>query len=311
MKKTKKKVELSPAARKKRRNEYFFMGVFLAFPIVNFFIFYAFANFNSILMAFQRPAYGGSENYIWTFENFKRIVEMLGSGESGNLLEAARNTFLFWAVGIVITLPITVLACYFFYVKIPGYKFYRAIMYLPYVIASSALVVLFKYAVGYGGPLDALADKLGKTFTYPLAVAPSAIITILVYHVAFGLGGNIVVISGAMHGINAEMLESARIDGCNWFQELTKIILPAIRPTISTMILLSVVGIMNVTGPILAFTQGDAGTMTLSFYIYKLVAGIGSGSNDLNLAAALGIVMTIASAPLVFIVKHIIDKKED
>lgn len=308
---TKKKGALSPAAKKKRRNEYLFMGVFLAFPIVNFIIFYAYANFNSILMAFQRPVYGGAEQYVWTLENFRRVIEMLGSGESGNLLEAARNTFLFWIVGIVITLPITVLSCYFYYVKIPGYKFFRAIMYLPHIIASSALVVLFKYAVGFGGPLDALADKLGQTYTYPLAVAPSAIITILIYHVSFGLGGNIVVISGAMHSINSEMLEAARIDGCNWFQELTKIILPAIRPTISTMILLSVVGIMNVSGPILAFTQGDAGTMTLSFYIYKLVAGIGSSSNDLNLAAALGIVMTIASAPLVFIVKYVIDRKED
>lgn len=300
--------KLPPAKRKARRNRYFFMFCFLAFPIVNFLIFYVYTNFNSILMAFQKPAYGGTGEYTWSLYNFKRIIELFGSGI---LKEAFINTFLFWAVGLLIVLPISVLNCYFFYVKIPGSKFFRAIMYLPNIIASSALVTLFKYGIGYGGPLEALASHFGVEYTYPLSSEPAAIITILIYTIFFGFGTNIILIGGAMNGMNPEMLESARIDGCNWFQELVRIIIPSIWPTISTIVILSFASMLGSTGPILAFTKGEAGTMTLSFYIYKLVAGIGTGVADLNLASALGITMTLVSLPLVFVVKRLLYGKEE
>lgn len=303
------KPEVSQEKKKVLRKRYFFMFCFLAFPILNFIVFYIYANFNSILMAFQRPVFNGSGEYVWTLENFRRIVDLFGDAGGGVLLEATINTFLFWLIDISIVLPITTLSCYFFHVKIPGHKFFRAIMYLPNIIASSALVVLYKYAIGFGGPVEALMGKAGSEYHYALESSPSAIIAILIYTVIFGLGGKVVIIGGAMHSINDELLEAGRIDGCNWFQELVRIILPSIWPTLSTIILLSVIGILGATGPILAFTQGEAGTMTLSFYIYKLVVGIGAGGADLNLAAALGILMTIVTAPIALVVNKVLDRK--
>ena len=302
---------VSKEKKKTLRKRYFFMFCFLVFPIVNFLVFYVYANFNSIVMAFQRPIYDGGEGYVWTLDNFKRIVELFGSAGGGVLTEALINTVLFWISGMLIGLPISVLSCYFFFVKIPGSKLFRAVMYLPNIITSSALVVLFKYAIGYGGPLDALASRMGIEYIYPLTEKPFAILTIIFYSVMFGFGTNIILIGGAMNGINVEMLEAARIDGCNWFQELTRIILPTIWPTVSTIIILSLASLLGSTGPILAFTKGEAGTMTLSFYIYKLVSGVGTGVTDLNLACAVGLAMTVVSLPFVFIVKRIVYGKEE
>lgn len=302
---------MSAGISKRKRKKYFFMFCFLVFPIVNFLVFYVGVNFNSIMMAFQKPVYGGTSEYVWTLDNFRRIIELFTSSGEGVLTEACINTFLFFAAGMVIGLPLSILSCYFFYVKIPGSKIFRAVMYLPCIITSSALVVLFKYAIGYGGPLDALAGALGMEYVYPLVEKPGAIITIIFYSVIFGFGTNIILLGGAMNGINYEMLEAARIDGCNWFQELTKIIIPAIWPTISTIIILATAGILGSTGPILAFTKGEAGTMTLSFYIYKLVSGVGTGVTDLNLASAIGLAMTVVSLPFVFVVKRVLYGKEE
>lgn len=305
------KGNMSEAKRKAKRKRNFFVFCFLVFPIVNFLIFYVYANFNSIVMAFQRPSYNGTAEYTWTMENFKTIIQLFGSAGDGVLKEALINTVLFFLAGMLIGLPLSILSGYFFYVKIPGSRLFRSVMYLPNIITSSALVVLFKYVIGYGGPLDALASCFGTEYVYPLTEEPLAIATIIFYSVSFGFGTNIILIGGAMSGMNPEMLEAARIDGCNWFQELIRIILPSIWPTISTVIILSFAGILGSTGPILAFTKGEAGTMTLAFYIYRLVSGVGTGVTDLNLAAAIGVSMTLVSLPFVFIVKRLVYGKEE
>lgn len=305
-----KKEIVSEAKRRKKRKRTFFVFCFLAFPIVNFLVFYVYANFNSILMAFQRPSYSGGGDFIWTLDNFKTIIQLFGTAGDGVLKEALINSISLFLAGMLIGLPLSVLSSYFFYVKIPGSRLFRAIMYLPNIIASSALVVLFKYAIGYGGPLDALASHFDMKYVYLLTEKPWAMITILFYSVSFGFGTNIILIGGAMNGMNPEMLEAARIDGCNWFQELIRIILPSIWPTISTVIILAFAGILGTTGPILAFTKGEAGTTTLAFYIYRLVSGVGTGVTDLNLASAIGVAMTVVSLPFVFIVKRLVYGKE-
>lgn len=302
---------ISKEKRKEQFRRRMFMFSFLALPMLSFLVFYVYANFNSIVMAFQRPGYGGQSDY-WSLDNFIRIKDLFaGDGTGGELLQALLNTLSLWAAGMLIGLPLSVLACYFFYVKIPGTKLFRAVMYLPQIITSSALVVLFKYAVGQGGPLDMMMTAAGQEYVNPLTTQPSAMLTIIFYCVSLGFGTNIIVLGSAMNSINKEMIEAARVDGCTWSKELTQIILPTIWPTVSTIIILSTAGILGSTGPILAFTKGEVGTMTLSFYIYRLVSGVGTGVTDLNLASAIGIAMTLVSLPLVFMVKRVVYGKEE
>ena len=133
---------VSKEKKKTLRKRYFFMFCFLVFPIVNFLVFYVYANFNSIVMAFQRPIYDGGEGYVWTLDNFKRIVELFGSAGGGVLTEALINTVLFWISGMLIGLPISVLSCYFFFVKIPGSKLFRHFNYYCLMLYRNSALVL-------------------------------------------------------------------------------------------------------------------------------------------------------------------------
>ncbi|MCQ2742534.1 MAG: sugar ABC transporter permease [Bacilli bacterium] len=294
----------------KKVDSVIFATSFLIVPVILFIIFYIFVNVDSFLMAFraQRTLGDGTVGEVWTIDNFKRIWTLLTDSDGAIIREALFNTVLFNIVNIFVTLPVTILVCYFFSKKIAGYRAFRAIFYLPCIIAGSALVVLFKFALGDGGPLDVLFRNSG--YTYPLSSAPSAIITILIYNFLFGIGGNMIVISGAMHSINPQMIEAGRIDGCNWFQELIYIIFPSIWPTISTILILSVAGFLGASGPILPFTKGAHGTMTLSFYIFALVSGQGA-TQDLYLASAIGLIMTLISFPMALVVKKVVYGKEN
>lgn len=303
---------------KKVIDKNFFVFSFLVIPIVLFCIFYIYVNIDSFTMAFKAEGLNdqGVLAEYWTLNNFKDIYTILttstSTGEIGILTEAIINTMLFNVVNLGLILPTTVFICYFLSKKILGYRFFRAIFYLPCIIASSALVILFKTALGDGGPLDVLFGEYGVfhgSYSYPLSQNGYAILTILAYNFLFGLGGNVIVIGGAMRSVDPQMLEAGQIDGCNWIQEFFYIILPSIWPTISTILILSVAGFLGATGPILAFTEGANGTMTLSFYIFALVSGRGAGTNY-YLASAIGLCMTIISFPLALVVKRLLYGKE-
>ncbi len=294
--------------KKKSFDKNLFVFSFLVVPVVLFVIFYVYVNINSFFMAFKREGIlsNGQLGEYWTLQNFQMIADRFSSA-GAVLSEALINTLLFNFVNIVLVLPITTLMCYFLVRRIRGYKFFRAVMYVPCIITSSALVVLFKISLDNGGPLDVLFRSMG--YTYPLDKAPNAIITILTYNFLFGLGGNIIVIGGAFNSIDPQMLEAGQIDGANWIQEFFHIMLPTIWPTISTILILSAAGFLGASGPILAFTQGDKGTMTLSFYTFALVSGTGA-SQDLYLASAIGLCMTAVSFPFALIVKRVVYGKD-
>lgn len=297
---------------RRKRNWWLFVISFLILPVINFFVFYVFVNFDSFLMAFQRPVYGsGFGATDWSLENFTKIFDMLSVSKNGVLIQAILNTLLFYVAGMVIGLPLSLLMSYFIYKKIYAYKLFRFVTYLPNIITSSALVILFKNAVGPGGPLNAIVTLCGGEYFDPLVRDETAIWMILFYSLSFGFGTNMIVLNGAMTGINKEMLEAAELDGCNWFQEFWYIILPSVWPTVSTIIVLSTAGFLGSSGPILAFSKGDYKTMTLSFYIYQLVSGAGTGKQDVYMASAIGVLMTIVSFPIAMLAKHLAYGKEE
>lgn len=304
---------MSSARRKAEMQRWFFIACFLAFPIINFLIFYVYVNFDAFFMAFQRPVTGqGFGVTEWSFDNFRTIIKLFGFGEEGALWQALLNTVLFYLAGMIVGLPVSILMSYFIYKKIKCYKLFRFVTYLPNIITSSALVILFKNAVGPGGPFDAIITASGGEYIDPLTETGTAIWTIIFYSVSFGFGTNLIVTNGAMNGIDNDMLGAAEIDGCTWFKELIYVIIPSVWPTLSTIVILATAGFLGTTGPILAFTKGTNGTMTLAFYIYRLVSGEGNGGKqDVFLASAIGIIMTAFSFPLALLVRKIVYGRED
>ena len=291
--------------RKLDKPKVLFMASFLAIPIINFLIFFVYTNISSFFMAFQRPIYDGATEMYFTMENFQKVFNSFFVDADGTLRTGLINTVLFYLSGTLIIMPVSILMSYFIYKKIPGYRSFRFIAYLPQIIASSALVIIFKYSLSSGGPLAAIYKAVGREYSNPLIREPGAIITLLIYNVMFGFGGNLIVYGGAMGSINAEVLEAGELDGCTWFQELIYLIIPMMWATLSTSFILGLAGILGASGPILAFTKGQYGTTTLSFQIYNLVSGV-NGYKDLYYASAIGITMTVIMFPMVMALKRLV-----
>ena len=287
--------------------KYTFVYGMIAFPIIQFAIFYIWVNLNSILIAFQvfdGYAESGGELYVWSFRNFSNFF-LEWKLPNSEVVIALKNTLKYFAVNLLFMVPACYLISYFLYKKIWGYKIFRVIFFLPSIISAVVLVTVYKNLIQKYGPIYTILETL---FNYELPSLLSnnatATPTIIFYTVWTGFGINMLVYQGAMGKIPEEVIEAGVLEGIPWYRELFSVVTPMVWPTLSTTIILQITGLFNSTGPILLFSQagvvaGSYETSTLSYWIY---AQTYSGTNY-NYPAAIGIFFTIVSFPIALLVR--------
>ena len=107
-----------------------------------------------------------------------------------------------------------------------------------------------------------------------------------------------------MNRIPREIFEAENLDGITTGKELTQNILPLIWGQLTTMIILSVASMFGADGPILLFTNGKYGTMTIGFAMYQQYKVYGWA----NRATAIGLIYTTIGLPLVFLTRWLASK---
>ncbi len=280
-----------------------FISGMLIWSIIHFAIFWLYVNIDAIFLAFRNDARGE-----WTFDNFKWLIKMFVEPEIIlDMNMAVRNTLILFFWNMCVELPIAVVLAYVFFKKLPGNKIFTICLYLPSIISAAVMVAVYKSFLGSEGPF---AQILGQSWVYPITNPETSMISMLVYNLWTGYGLNIILFRSAMGRIPPEIFESAAMDGITMFEELTKMILPLIWPTLSTMMLISISGVFGASGPVLLFVgewdAHDAGLMTVghAMYLQYKVSGM------VERAAAMGLFFTVISLPIVCLSRWLLTKVE-
>ena len=287
-----------------KKKERYFLILMLSFPVLHFLIFWLYNNLSAIFLAFQdaNGNFNNYEHFKWFFNDLFSSVPRLA------VREGLINTLIFWAFNTFVELPIAICISYFFYKKIKGYKFYRVVLYMPSIISAVIMATVFKNFSQSDGPLALIWLNLtGNTLPPLLYNSNYAMKSLLFYNIWTGYGVNIILFTGAMHRIPTEVIESAKLDGITEFRELINIIIPLIWPIFSTIIILSIAGMFSASGPILLLTQGNYGTMTVSYSIFQQYYLF----NQINRAAAIGIIYTFIGLPLLLISRNLLSKVQE
>lgn len=277
-----------------------FVYCLIALPLIEFFTIYVYINIDSFFLAFQR---GGE---FAGLENFKMLWDEVRAPGS-TLLIAIRNTFIYFGAGLILFVW-SIFLSYFFYKKILAYKFFRFVLYMPAIISPVVFVALFKNLTSVNGAIALMIKNFNPDFKMPnlLARSETATWTMVVYVLWMGWTKNMLYLGGSLARIPLEVLESARLDGVGPWNELTKILVPLLLPTLSTLLLLDVVGILGSSGPILLFTKGDYNTTTISYWMFTLVYN--TGNDQYVKASAAGICLTLIMFPVVYTMRWLIGK---
>lgn len=294
----------------KKAMDYIFVYSFLSIAVVQFIIFYVVVNINSILLAFKVPTIvDGTVGSEFSFAQFERLFRELGDINS-DIRIGLINTFKYFAMNLLIMLPVSLLIAYFFSKKILFYKGFRIILFLPSIISGVFFVSIYTVMISNFGPIYTVLDKI---FGYQMPVLlnndSTATPTIMVYVFWTGLATNMMLYQGAMNRLPEEIMEAGQLEGITWIRELWSVVLPMIWPTFSITIILAFANIFMAGGPILLFAEqggsmGGHKTMTISFFIF-LQTWRGS---SYEYPAAIGIFFSICTIPIVFGMRFLIGK---
>lgn len=283
-------------AQKKTLKKHLFVYGMLLIAILHFSIFYLAVNIDSFFMAFK-----DQNADQWSIVNFQLFFNDILRGKDSEILGNVGNTLIYFVVNLAM-IPLAFILSYFMYKKILFYKLFRFLYMVPMIVSAVVLVSIYKNMLSSSGPAAELYEWLtGKPAPFFIYDERYSTLTIVIYTVWTGLGMNIILFSGAMSRIPSTIIEYASLDGVKPLGEMFKIVLPIVAPTFTTLMLLSCVGVFNASGPILLFTDGMYGTSTIAYWMYDNVVQ----HNQYNYASALGLMLTVISLPIFFLVNYL------
>ena len=288
---------------KKRTHENIFYACLIALPLLNFLVFYVGVNFNSFLLAFKTYDTIGLASFAG-FANFKEVFSEI-TGEYV-VRVALKNSAFIYLFNLVVQLPICLLLSYFIYKGCPGSEFFKVMLYLPNIIASIVMSIVFRYLCDRAIPEIMIRCGLEGT---PLISNPdTAFATILIYNTIIGFGGGLILYTGTMSGISESVVESCHLDGANIMQEFWYITLPMIYPLLTVGLITGVSGLLTADIGLFAYfgTGANGKLYTMGYYLYKETY-IASEIRYPYLAA-LGLVLTAVAVPLTYLVKYFLEK---
>ncbi len=290
----------------RKRNNMIFYCLLMIFPVAQFCVFWIGVNTNSILLAFRSyDALTGI--YTWVgFENLSNAFYDLVHDPV--MLTAAGNSLLAYFWGLVAGVSLGILFSYYIYKKRALHGIFKVLLFLPSVISSMAMSIMFNYVVERAVPEIVAWITNSEVGDGLISNPDSAFTTILIYGIWFGFGGNVLMYVGAMSGISDSVVEAAQLDGAGPAREFFSITLPSIWPTISTFLIVGVAGIFTNQMSLYNFFGGsaDSNLYTFGYFLYKET--VSATTSRYPYLSSMGILMTCVAAPLTLGIRKLLDK---
>ncbi len=285
------------------RNQKIFCGIMVALPLLQFVLFYICVNFNSILLAFQRTDMDGKVQ--WGFMNFAQIFREFKTEAVFGY--AFKNSMLAFLTGTIIQIPLTLLFSYYIFKKAIFGKFFKIMLFIPSIVTSIVLVLLYMYFVDMALPafLEAIFKKDFPAFYGDLDTRFG---TILMYSIIMGFGGNTLMFLSSMNSINESVLEAARLDGATFFQEFFYVVLPMVYPTMVTFLIIGISGIFTNQLNLVSFMGTDNPTLRVETFGYYMFQQTFLGAVNYPKMSALGLMITVVVVPTTLLVKWALEK---
>ena len=228
-------------------------------------------------------------------DNFTRVLT------DGGVLIALRNN-VYWLVlytGLVLLfgLLLAVLAD-----RVRFEKTVKTLIFMPMAISFVAMAVIWQFVYYYRPPdvpqtgtLNAILVNIfhGQPITWIQDTRFNNFALILI-GVWGATGFAMVILSAALKGIPAELLEAARVDGANEITIFRRVILPLMMPTIVVVGTTMVIFALKAFDVVYVMTAGNYNTDILARRMYSELYSAGNYAN----ASALAVVLLLAVVPV-------------
>jgi ABC-type sugar transport system permease subunit len=232
--------------------------------------------------------YVGTENYSFVFH------------------DPVFRTSLFNNLKLLATVPVmTALALLIALLlndRIRGWRQYRAIVFLPYILPAAAVGITFSFLLERNGGLNALLSDLGLGFLTQDWLGSSHLATPSIGAVIIWqqLGFGVVVFSAALLSLPAETVEAAQLDGASWWTIQRRVVIPQIRGIIEFFVTLEAITVLSqVFTYVYVLTAGGPANSSSVLEYYIWVNGFSEGAT--GIASAVAVIMLGLASILIVI----------
>lgn len=285
-----------------------FYCAWLFIPLAQFCVFYIAVNFNTIALSFQQ--YGMTEQGIpgYSFAGFDTYAEVFKDLFTNyKYTRPLVNSLKAWLVSACVFTPLTFIFAYYIFKGFAGNHFFKVVLFLPSVISAMVFSFIFRNFVDDALP-KFFADYLGVEIPSLLFEERTRFFTLNFYKIFGGFSGILLYIN-AMNEVNVSAMESGKLDGTNAFTELIHIILPGTWKVFVSMFVMGLGAIFTNDLSITAFYSWNSPSFNTETIGYTMTAEINLfGDSVYPFYAAMGIILTFISAPVVLIVRWAMNK---
>ncbi|HCS94571.1 MAG TPA: hypothetical protein DIV38_02405 [Clostridiales bacterium] len=288
------------------KGDMLFYVLMMAWPILQFCVFYIAVKFNSILYSFQR--YDKlSRTFTWTLDYVKSALKMMTTSPA--LVETMKMTLLFFLLFTGINTPLGLLFSYYISKKQFASGFFRVFLFLPSIICSVIMVLIYGNFVDVALP-EIVRVLTGKTVSGLMSTKSTRFFAVMFYNLLVGFGVNVLMYSNAMSAISEEVVEAAHLDGATGLKEFWFITLPSIYPTLVTFLITALAGMfLNQYNLYSFFGSGEHfGLQTYGLYFYVQTLAADGSRAEYSQISAIGLWLTFIALPLTYGVKFLLEK---
>lgn len=282
----------------------FYIGT-LAVPVVQVLLFYIYVNFNSIMLSFKEyTQVEGTELWEYSFNGFSNYVNVIKDMFDSSVLQTAMgNSLKLFFFTLIFGVFLSSIFAYYIYKKQPLSQFFRMVLFIPQIVSSVIMVLIFKYVAEELVPEMARIIFGVERMKGLLTNADTQFGAVLFYSVFISYGANLLLFSGAMSEINESVIEAGKLDGVNVFQEYIHIIFPSIWPTMITLVVVSIAGIFANQANLYTLygTNAEYSIQVMGYYMYSKTSV--ATYADYPYLAAMGVIFTLVLFPITMFVR--------
>lgn len=204
------------------------------------------------------PKWIGLENYRDMFSDKDFYHSM---GVTLRYLVISVPTYLVAAMGLALLLN----------QKLKGMYFFRTVMFMPSVIAGTAVAVMWSMMLNPElGVVNQVLRSIGIANPPRWLASSDWAIPAVILMGLWGIGGGTIIYLAGLQNIPPHLYEAAEIDGANSIQKFFNITLPLLTPTIFFQLITGLVGAFQVFDVAYILNGRGARRGALLFYLLNL-----------------------------------------
>lgn len=204
----------------------------------------------TVLLAFYHwdgistPTYAGLDNFrnLWNDPVFWVALE---------------NNIIWTVIFLIVPIAMGLFAASMLLIVRRGSNFFQVVYFLPVVIATVITARVWQgmiYSPATG--IFAVLKKFGMPIPNPLAYPSMSLFGVATVDLWHWWGFLCVIFFAALRQVPQEQIEAARLEGATYWQMMRYVLLPGIRPTITLMMIMTVIWSFLAFDFVYILTQG-------------------------------------------------------